>query len=186
MRAPPGAHAALSPSAPARAAARACVGALDELEGPFWDEFREFAGEEADESGDGDLGCLRAAHAERAGGGRQRRELQQLNQRLSGFLDNAGGDTIESMPAFVLQVSSPGVSNTLSSDKDFAAFKGFDVTVTTNAEFKKKTKFEGTLIGRDAEFVTINLKGRLQKIPIELVEAVRLPTAQTEAGDPYN
>ena len=43
-----------------------------------------------------------------------------------------------------------------------------------------------TLIGRDAEFVTINLKGRLQKIPIELVEAVRLPTAQTEAGDPYN
>ena len=96
------------------------------------------------------------------------------------------GDTIESMPAFVLQVSSPGVSNTLSSDKDFAAFKGFDVTVTTNAEFKKKTKFEGTLVGRDAEFVTINLKGRLQKIPIELVEAVRLPTAQTEAGDPYN
>ena len=79
-----------------------------------------------------------------------------------------------------------GVSNTLSSDKDFAAFKGFDVTVTTNAEFKKKTKFEGTLVGRDAEFVTINLKGRLQKIPIELVEAVRLPTAQTEAGDPYN
>ena len=65
-------------------------------------------------------------------------------------------------------------------------YSAVPVTVTTNAEFKKKTKFEGTLIGRDAEFVTINLKGRLQKIPIELVEAVRLPTAQTEAGDPYN
>ena len=56
----------------------------------------------------------------------------------------------------------------------------------TNKDLSKKTKFEGTLVGRDAEFVTINLKGRLQKIPIELVEAVRLPTAQTEAGDPYN
>ena len=188
MRALPVARAAaLSPHTPARAAARACVGALDELEGPFWDEFREFAGEEADELG---LTVTSVAFERRtlsvlAEGGSVD-ELQQLNQRLSGFLDNAGGDTIESMPAFVLQVSSPGVSNTLSSDKDFAAFKGFDVTVTTNAEFKKKTKFEGTLIGRDAEFVTINLKGRLQKIPIELVEAVRLPTAQTEAGDPYN
>ena len=188
LRRAPGAHAALSPhAAPARAAARACVGALDELEGPFWDEFREFAGEEADELG---LTVTSVAFERRtlsvlAEGGSVD-ELQQLNQRLSGFLDNAGGDTIESMPAFVLQVSSPGVSNTLSSDKDFAAFKGFDVTVTTNAEFKKKTMFEGTLVGRDAEFVTINLKGRLQKIPIELVEAVRLPTAQTEAGDPYN
>ena len=186
-RAPPVARAAALSHVPARAAARACVGALDELEGPFWDEFREFAGEEADELG---LTVTSVAFERRtlsvlAEGGSVD-ELQQLNQRLSGFLDNAGGDTIESMPAFVLQVSSPGVSNTLSSDKDFAAFKGFDVTVTTNAEFKKKTKFEGTLIGRDAEFVTINLKGRLQKIPIELVEAVRLPTAQTEAGDPYN
>ena len=167
---------------------RACVGALDELEGPFWDEFREFAGEEADELGltVTSVAFERRATASVLAEGGSVDELQQLNQRLSGFLDNAGGDTIESMPAFVLQVSSPGVSNTLSSDKDFAAFKGFDVTVTTNAEFKKKTKFEGTLVGRDAEFVTINLKGRLQKIPIELVEAVRLPTAQTEAGDPYN
>ena len=163
-RSPPVARAALSPHAPARAAARACVGALDELEGPFWDEFREFAGEEADELG---LTVTSVAFERRtlsvlAEGGSVD-ELQQLNQRLSGFLDNAGGDTIESMPAFVLQVSSPGVSNTLSSDKDFAAFKGFDVTVTTTAEFKKKTKFKGTLVGRDAEFVTINLKGRLRR-----------------------
>ena len=87
------------------------------------------------------------------------------------------------MPAFVLQVSSPGVSNTLSSDKDFAAFKGFDVTVTTNAEFKKKTKFEGTLVGRDDEVLTINLKGRAQKLPRSIVAEVRMPDAKTEPGD---
>ena len=85
-----------------------------------------------------------------------------------------------------VEVTSPGASDLITTQAAFEAFKGFDVTVTTNAEFKKKTKFKGTLVGRAAEFVTINLKGRLQKIPIELVEAVRLPTAQTEAGDPYN
>ena len=94
LRALPNAHAALSPHTPARAAARACVGALDELEGPFWDEFREFAGEEADELG---LTVTSVAFERRtlsvlAEGGSVD-ELQQLNQRLSGFLDNAGGDT---------------------------------------------------------------------------------------------
>lgn len=44
----------------------------------------------------------------------------------------------------------------------------------------------GSLVGRDDEFVTINLKGRLQKIPRELVAKVELPKAKTEAGDPLN
>ena len=145
LRAPPVAHACASHLTRWRARRRARVGALDELEGPFWDDFREFAGEEADELG---LTVTSVAFERRtlsvlAEGGVD--ELQQLNQRLSGFLDNAGGDTIESMPAFVLQVSPPGVSNTLSSDKDFAAFKGSDVTLTpsfTNTEFNKKLVLE--------------------------------------------
>ena len=40
------------------------------------------------------------------------------------------------------------------------------------------------VVGRDAEHVSINLKGRPVKIPLELVEEVRLPGAKTEAGDP--
>ena len=185
------AAAAFAPSlrrAPAPRRAVAPRAQLDvELEGPFWDSFSEFADEEA-----ADLGLtVRSIAFERRklsvqADGAGVDQLQQLNQRLSAFLDNAGDDTVEALPAFVLEVSSPGVSNTLTSDKDFAAFKGFDVTVTTNAEFKKKKRFDGTLVGRDAEAVTINLKGRLQKIPLELVEAVQLPNAQTEAGDPYN
>ena len=70
LRAPPNAHAALSPHAPARAAARACVGALDELEGPFWDEFREFAGEEADEYWARARAALEKAVSNRKGGKR--------------------------------------------------------------------------------------------------------------------
>ena len=59
------------------------------------------------------------------------------------------------------------------------------MTVTTREPYyKKKPNWEGTLVGRDAEHVSINLKGRPVKIPLELVEEVRLPGAKTEAGDP--
>ena len=69
--------------------------------------------------------------------------------------------------------------------KHDSAFKGFPVTVTTREPYyKKKPNWEGTLVGRDAEHVSINLKGRPVKIPLELVEEVRLPGAKTEAGDP--
>ena len=80
--------------------------------------------------------------------------------------------------------SSPGLATRLESDLDFTAFKGFPVTVTTTEPYKKRTEWEGTLVGRDEEHVTINLKGRPQKIPTALVASVRLPEASTEPGDP--
>ena len=58
------------------------------------------------------------------------------------------------------------------------------MTVTTTEVYKKKTVWEGTLVGRDDEFVSLNLKGRPVKIPTELVAHVRLPEAKTEPGDP--
>lgn len=111
-------------------------------------------------------------------------ELQQINSRVSQFLD--AQEETEALPPYLLEVSSPGVSSTLQSEADFTAFKGFPVTVELSAEWKKKTRFEGTLMGRDDEHVIINLKGRVTKIPRELVTSVSLPKAQTEAGDPYN
>ena len=44
---------------------------------------------------------------------------------------------------------------------------------------------EGTLLGRDGEHVLLNLKGRVLKLPRELVAEVRLPSAKREKGDPY-
>ena len=110
-------------------------------------------------------------------------ELQQLNSQLSNFIDTYTEESTDELPPFLLEVASPGLSDVLESDLDFTAFKGFPVTVTTTEEFKKKTSWEGTLVGRDDESLTINLKGRAQKIPIGIVAEVRMPSAKTEQGD---
>ena len=52
----------------------------------------------------------------------------------------------------------------LRTDKEFVAWKGFPVVVTTTQPHKKKTKFEGNLVRRDDEFVHLNLKGRPIKV----------------------
>lgn len=85
-------------------------------------------------------------------------ELQQLNSYLSQWVDDHIEDEeLANLPPFLLEVSSPGLDARLTSDKDFAAFKGFPVTVSTTEPFKKKSSWEGTLVGRDEEHVTINL-----------------------------
>ena len=173
----------------AAAAGPRCCAVSDPDAGPFgaelWSELNEVAEEEAEE-----LGLSIHELAFRKGKlnvlvqGAGLDELQQINLRLSAFLD--GQEETDALPPYMLEVSSPGVSSNLQSDPDFAAFKGFPVTVSLSEEYKKKTTFSGTLVGRDDEHVTINLKGRVTKIPRELVLSVVLPKAETEARDPYN
>lgn len=84
-------------------------------------------------------------------------------------------ETAELIPdAYVLEVSSPGVSDVLSRDRDFVSFKGFPVVVKTTEPHKGQTRWEGTLMRREDEYVFINLKGRPVKIPRGLVQEVRL------------
>ena len=40
--------------------------------------------------------------------------------------------------AYTLEVSSPGISNNLTTDREFISFKGFPIVVETNTVFKKK------------------------------------------------
>jgi len=84
---------------------------------------------------------------------------------------------------FELMIASPGVSDCLRNDRDFVSFKGFVVTVSTTEEFKKRLQFEGSLIERSDEHVVVSLKGRIVKVPRELVKSVRLPKARYESGD---
>ena len=94
-------------------------------------------------------------------------------ERMSRELDTQL-DTRETIPtAYVLEVSSPGVSRILSSDRDFISFKGFAVIVTTSELYKKRTEWQGTLQGRDDKAVHLNLKGRKVSIPRELVTTVQ-------------
>ena len=84
---------------------------------------------------------------------------------------------------FEIVVASPGIGETLRTDQDFVSFKGFNVAVTTTEIYKKKTVFEGTLVERTDENVCISLKGRIVKVPRDLVLDVRLPKPKYESTD---
>ena len=76
--------------------------------------------------------------------------------------------------AYILEISSPGIGNNLKSDREFISFKGFPVIVETDTLFKQKTQWEGTLQGRDEQFVYLNCKGKISKIPRDIVKSVQL------------
>lgn len=77
--------------------------------------------------------------------------------------------------AYVLEVSSPGISPRLTSDRDFIAFKGFDVIVTSQESYQGQQQWQGRLQGRDADAVHLNVKGRTIAIPWNEGVTVQLP-----------
>jgi ribosome maturation factor RimP len=95
-------------------------------------------------------------------------------ERMSIALETAL-DAKEIVPgSYVLEISSPGISRQLATDREFIAFKGFAVVVTTYAPYESQKEWRGKLQGRDEETVYINQKGRAIAIPRQLVAAVRL------------
>jgi len=76
--------------------------------------------------------------------------------------------------AYVLEISSPGISRTLTTDREFVAFKGFAVTVKTFAPYKNKKEWKGRLQQRDETVIEVNQKGKAIAIPRELVAKVQL------------
>lgn len=95
---------------------------------------------------------------------------EQMSRILEEQLDLA-----EIIPgAYVLEVSSPGISRTLTTQRDFIAFKGFTVTVKTFAPYKNKKQWTGRLQQRDETAIHINQKGKAIAIPWELVAKVQL------------
>lgn len=82
--------------------------------------------------------------------------------------------------AYVLEVSSPGLSTTLASDRDFVSFKGFPVSVHTSAAYKGQQAWYGNLVGRDDTTVKLSLKGRTINIPRELITQVQLEEGAAE------
>ena len=76
--------------------------------------------------------------------------------------------------AYVLEVSSPGVSNVLSSDREFNSFKGFPVIVETKEPYKKLKRWQGRLQGRDNDAVHIHKKGKKISIPRNLISIVSI------------
>ncbi len=100
-------------------------------------------------------------------------------ERLSVALTEALDESELIPDAYVLEVSSPGVSDILTSDRDFAVFKGFPVEVQLSEPHKKKQVWQGNLVGRDEEKLSLNLKGRAVTIPRELVRSVQLSSEES-------
>jgi ribosome maturation factor RimP len=97
-------------------------------------------------------------------------DCEHMSRALEAALDEAG-----IIPdAYVLEVSSPGISRDLSSDRDFISFKGFGVMVTASEPHAGRREWVGNLIRRDEEAVYLNQKGRAIAVPRHLVTHVQL------------
>lgn len=99
-----------------------------------------------------------------------------MSRALEETLDNAG-----IIPeAYVLEVSSPGLSEILTTERDFTAFKGFPVVVTTREPVKGRLSWRGQLIRRDENALHLSCRGRTVAIPRPQIQEVQLDHLDSE------
>ena len=78
--------------------------------------------------------------------------------------------------SYVLEISSQGVSDELTSDRDFKTFKGFPVNVELNQKNSKIKILNGLLYEKSKDYLAINIKGKIKKIPFDEVLKISLCT----------
>ena len=76
----------------------------------------------------------------------------------------------------MLEISSQGVSDELTSERDFKTFKGFPVNVQLNQKNFKKKFLNGLLYEKSKDYLAINIRGKIKKIPFNEVLKVSLCT----------
>lgn len=103
-------------------------------------------------------------------------DCEKMSQALEAVLDDS--DLIPD--AYVLEISSPGVSSDLSTDRDFIVFKGFMVEVRLAEPHRGKQTWVGQLVRRDDKAVVISQKGKTTALPRDQVMAVELSNQSPE------
>jgi ribosome maturation factor RimP len=97
-------------------------------------------------------------------------------ERMSRALDEAL-ETSELIPhAYTLEISSPGIPNNLTTDREFEVFRGFTVSVQLDPPLKGKSELKGQLKERSETAISLTQKGRTIEIPRDLVQTVILDT----------
>ena len=97
-------------------------------------------------------------------------DCERISHALEAYLDAA-----EFIPdAYTLEISSPGISRYLTTDREFICFKGFTIIVSTSPAFKGQQEWIGKLIRRDDKAVYLNKKGRTVGIPRSAIAQVML------------
>jgi len=100
-------------------------------------------------------------------------DCEQMSRAMEAALDRAN-----IIPdAYVLEVSSPGISQQLITDREFVSFKGFPVIVSTSQPYEGQQEWKAQLIRRDDTAVYLNQKGRKIAIPRFLITRVQLAEA---------
>ncbi|PPS45437.1 ribosome maturation factor RimP [Chroococcidiopsis sp. TS-821] len=97
-------------------------------------------------------------------------DCERMSRALEAKMDQAS----IVQDAYVLEVSSPGTSRQLSTDREFTAFKGFAVLVRSSQPHEGQQEWVGQLIRRDETAVYLNQKGRVVAIPRALITKVQL------------
>jgi ribosome maturation factor RimP len=84
-------------------------------------------------------------------------------------------DVMDLLPdSYVLEISSPGITRELTTDREFISFKGFSVIVTLSEPLEGQKVWRGKLIRRDDTEIYLNQKGRACTIPRDRVNRVQL------------
>jgi ribosome maturation factor RimP len=97
-------------------------------------------------------------------------DCEQMSRALEVALD-----TVNLIPdAYVLEISSPGISRSLSTDREFISFKGFPVVVTATEPHDGLTTWTGQLVRRDETALYLSQKGRTISIPRHVIAQVQL------------
>ena len=95
-------------------------------------------------------------------------------------LNNPASNEIENSKlincSYVLEISSQGVSDELTSERDFKTFKGFPVNVELNQKNSKIKFLNGLLYEKSKDYLAINIKGKIKKIPFDEVLKISLCT----------
>ncbi|WP_017718593.1 ribosome maturation factor RimP [Kamptonema formosum] len=97
-------------------------------------------------------------------------DCERMSRAMEAKLDAAEIIT----DAYVLEISSPGISRDLTTDREFISFKGFAVAVKTSEPHEGHKEWIGQLIRRDETAVYLNQKGRSIAIPRPLITSVKL------------
>jgi ribosome maturation factor RimP len=95
-------------------------------------------------------------------------------ERMSHALELALDDAKLIPDGYVLEISSPGISRSLSTDREFTSFKGFPIVITAAEPHEGKSSWTGSLVRRDDEAIYLNQKGRTIAIPRHLISKVQL------------
>ncbi|MBC6423978.1 MAG: ribosome maturation factor RimP [Hormoscilla sp. SP5CHS1] len=97
-------------------------------------------------------------------------DCERMSRAMSATLDS---NEILS-DAYVLEISSPGISRQLTSDREFIAFKGFAVIVSTPVAAESIKEWRGQLLRRDETAVYLNQKGKSIAISRQDITRVEL------------